>query len=437
MRQRRRARGDRRRRTSRPSSGSSTSRSTSPPRLLEGRVFSELERDARASLNDAEGRARTVGAHMMMIGILPTIDPTSTCTPSRSARNPRYALLNEQIFAARGEDLRDLDRRASSGCRPTPTRSRPRPRARACSCTCRSSPQAFAALLERGAGDRRRAARGRRELAVLLRQGAVARDPHRAVRAGHRHPPGGAEGPGRAAAGVVRRALDHVDLRPVRGERRYFPALLPVCDDEDPLEMLERGDVPRLASCGCTTARSTAGTARSTTSSADQPHLRVENRVLPAGPTVVDILANAAFYYGLLRVLADAGAAGVVADVVRGRRGELPRRRPRRHRRAPVLARVGRGARRPSSCSGGCCRWRTRAWTRWGVDSADAIGCSGSSSAAAWRCATAPRGRAQRLPPLRRGQAALDRRDALRRDDCAATASTCTPTSRSTTGPSD
>ena len=36
-----------------------------------------------------------------------------------------------------------------------------------------------------------------------------------------------------------------------------------------------------------------------------KPHLRVENRVLPAGPTVVDILANGAFYYGLLRVLAE------------------------------------------------------------------------------------------------------------------------------------
>jgi hypothetical protein len=34
-----------------------------------------------------------------------------------------------------------------------------------------------------------------------------------------------------------------------------------------------------------------------------KPHLRVENRVLPAGPSVVDILANGAFYYGLLRVL--------------------------------------------------------------------------------------------------------------------------------------
>jgi hypothetical protein len=31
----------------------------------------------------------------------------------------------------------------------------------------------------------------------------------------------------------------------------------------------------------------------------------VENRVLPAGPTVVDIMANAALYFGLVRLLAE------------------------------------------------------------------------------------------------------------------------------------
>lgn len=36
---------------------------------------------------------------------------------------------------------------------------------------------------------------------------------------------------------------------------------------------------------------------------ADLPHLRVENRLLPAGPTPVDIVADAAFYYGLLHHL--------------------------------------------------------------------------------------------------------------------------------------
>ncbi|MGD8851714.1 MAG: glutamate-cysteine ligase family protein [Gammaproteobacteria bacterium] len=34
------------------------------------------------------------------------------------------------------------------------------------------------------------------------------------------------------------------------------------------------------------------------------PHLRIEHRVLPAGPTVVDSIANAAFFYGLVHALA-------------------------------------------------------------------------------------------------------------------------------------
>ena len=37
-----------------------------------------------------------------------------------------------------------------------------------------------------------------------------------------------------------------------------------------------------------------------------RPHLRLENRVLPAGPTVIDMLANSAFYYGMLRSLSEA-----------------------------------------------------------------------------------------------------------------------------------
>lgn len=35
-----------------------------------------------------------------------------------------------------------------------------------------------------------------------------------------------------------------------------------------------------------------------------RPHLRVEQRVMPAGPSIVDMMANAAFYYGAVRILA-------------------------------------------------------------------------------------------------------------------------------------
>ena len=39
------------------------------------------------------------------------------------------------------------------------------------------------------------------------------------------------------------------------------------------------------------------------------PQLRIENRVLPSGPTAVDMVANAAFYYGLLRAIVDSDPA--------------------------------------------------------------------------------------------------------------------------------
>jgi hypothetical protein len=86
---------------------------------------------------------------------------------------------------------------------------------------------------------------------------------------------------------------------------RYFPALLPITADEDPLEVLERGETPKLAEL-----RLHNGTIyrwnRPVYDVVDgMPHLRVENRVLPAGPTVADTMANAAFYFGLVRTLAE------------------------------------------------------------------------------------------------------------------------------------
>ena len=85
---------------------------------------------------------------------------------------------------------------------------------------------------------------------------------------------------------------------------RYFPALLPETTDEDPEAVLASGQAPRLQEL-----RLHNGTVyrwnRPVYDVVDgRPHLRVENRVLPAGPTVVDVLANAAFYYGALTVLA-------------------------------------------------------------------------------------------------------------------------------------
>ena len=125
---------------------------------------------------------------------------------------------------------------------------------------------------------------------------------------------------------------------------RYFPALLPIVDDEDPVEVLERGDTPALGELRMHNGTIYRWNRPVYDVVGGKPHLRVENRVLPAGPTVVDVLANAAFYYGLVRALVDAGPAAVDADLVHRRGGQLPRRGAGRDPRPRLLAGPRRGA---------------------------------------------------------------------------------------------
>jgi gamma-glutamyl:cysteine ligase YbdK (ATP-grasp superfamily) len=87
---------------------------------------------------------------------------------------------------------------------------------------------------------------------------------------------------------------------------RYFPALLPMCEPEDPVEARLAGRVPRLAELRLHNGTVYRWNRPVYDVMNGRPHLRVENRVLPAGPTVLDILANMAFYLGLLRDTAEA-----------------------------------------------------------------------------------------------------------------------------------
>ena len=74
------------------------------PRRLAEAGFTSFEQSVRKSLNDADPRAEAIGTQLVMIGILPTLMPDHVTLDSVS-ENPRYSLLDQQIFAARGEDL--------------------------------------------------------------------------------------------------------------------------------------------------------------------------------------------------------------------------------------------------------------------------------------------------------------------------------------------
>ena len=329
--------------------------------MLEGGVLAEFEGQIRESLNHAEDRAREEGDHMMIVGILPTVTEKLLNVDVLTA-NPRYELINQQIFAARGEDLEivigGVERLSTFADSIAPEAA----------CT---SVQLHQLVDPEDFSRHWNAAQ-----AIAGVQLAV-----------------GANSPfffGKELWRETRIALfeQSTDTRPeelkaqgVRprvwfGERwitsifdlfeenvRYFPALLPVCDREDPVEVLARGDIPQLGELKLHNGTIYRWNRPVYDVVRGRPHVRVENRVLPSGPTVVDILANAAFYYGLVRMLADedrpiwsqmsfsaaeenfhAGARdGIDARVVLARR----RRGPGRRARAPAPAADGLRGPRP------------------------------------------------------------------------------------------
>ncbi len=79
------------------------------PHRLGGRVFDQLDEELRTSLAYADRKAQEVDAGIVMIGILPTLDRDDLVSSNLSDVD-RYALLNDQIVAARGEDFTlDID----------------------------------------------------------------------------------------------------------------------------------------------------------------------------------------------------------------------------------------------------------------------------------------------------------------------------------------
>lgn len=81
------------------------------------------------------------------------------------------------------------------------------------------------------------------------------------------------------------------------------PPLLPVCSDDDYMTQWQGGTAPALNELRMH-QNTIWSWLRPVYDSADGGHLRIELRVLPAGPTVTDMLANAAFYIGLGEAIA-------------------------------------------------------------------------------------------------------------------------------------
>src|ERR671911_171995 len=236
------------------------------PRLLTGHVFTTIDTELRRSLTLAHDIAEELGARMTIIGILPTLRDVDFTEDHMSA-NQRYKALNDMILKTRGEDIliniegaEELQARASS------------------------------ILFEAACTSRQL----HHETRIALFEQAIETRTEELVLQGVR-----------PRVWFGEKWLDEGEgLWDLFDENvRYFPALLPLCEDEDPAAMIEAGEVPRLPELTLHNGTIYRWNRPVYEVVRGRPHMRIENRVLPAGPSVPDSVANAAFCYGLLHGL--------------------------------------------------------------------------------------------------------------------------------------
>jgi hypothetical protein len=280
------------------------------PRPLAADEALGLEHELRAVLNTVNDVASAAGVGLVMIGILPTLRPEHFDQRWMSPKL-RYALLNRQILAARCVDLElDVEGVPLTGGQPERLQ-----------CAANSILPAAGATsvqlhLQITPGDF--AAHWNAAQALAGVQVAVAANSPFLLGQALWH---------ETRIPLFEQAIDTrspaLRNRGVRprvwfGERwitsifdlfeenvRYFSPLLPETQDEDPLAILAAGGAPSLSELRLHNSTIWRWNRPVYDVADGVPHLRIENRVLPAGPTVIDVLANAAFFFGSMRGLAE------------------------------------------------------------------------------------------------------------------------------------
>jgi Glutamate-cysteine ligase family 2(GCS2) len=274
-----------------------------PPAKIREGGLTTFEETLRRSLNDAEEKSSAVGAHMVMIGILPTLAEGHMTLESLSA-NPRYALLSEQILNARGEDI-TISISGHERLETTADSILPEAACTSMQLHVQTSPDEFAAYWNAS------------QAIAGVQMAICANSPYLLGKELWRE----------TRIPLFEQATDtrsdELKTQGVRprvwfGERwitsvfdlfeenvRFFPALLPISDEEDPEAVLEAGGTPNLSELRLHNGTIYRWNRPVYDINAGVPHLRVENRLLAAGPTVADMMANSALYFGLVRYLAE------------------------------------------------------------------------------------------------------------------------------------
>ena len=275
----------------------------SPPLEIGEGVLDRLVDAMRDTLEGARGCADTLSARAVLIGVLPTITDFDLAEQNISV-NPRYRFLNDAMLAERGEQPRlhiqgqdTLDLQIPSI-------------AYAAACT---SLQVHIEVLPEEFSPHWNAAQAASAALVAASANAplfLGRRLHHETRIAVFAQACDTRSQELAAQGVAPRVwfgdswLSDGALELFAQNVRWFPALLPLPDGEPALDIMARGDLPPLAALALHNGTIYRWNRPVYGVGDDGPNLRIENRVMPAGPTIADVTANVAFCLGLVRGLA-------------------------------------------------------------------------------------------------------------------------------------
>jgi hypothetical protein len=278
------------------------------PRRLRDRVLRETESDVAVVLDRCRAGIEGLGARLVAVGMLPTLS-AELLTVERISHNPRYELLAHRMRAARHRPflVSILDGREPVEF--TTDSVAPDAATTSLQLHLRVAPDRFADYYNAAqaiAGAQVAVAANSPYLLgyqawqetriTLLEQLLDTRRP-KEVRAG---------APARVRLGD-RWVNDPVEL--FDDAVRLFPPLFPTVEPEDPDAELAAGHAPGLRELRLHNGTVWRWNRPVYDVQAGRPQLRIENRVLPSGPTAVDMVANAAYYYGLVRAIVDSDPA--------------------------------------------------------------------------------------------------------------------------------
>lgn len=265
-----------------------------------GRGLRELEESLRTQLNRADARADAAGTDLLMTGILPTLQAEQLQDKDWMSAGKRYAALNTSVLQARGEDVL-IDIAGEEHLRFYAQSIAPEAACTSVQLHLQLSPDEFAPAWNAAqiiAGPQVALAANSpvflekvlwHETRIeLFKQSIDTRAPE--MRSQGVRP--------RVWFGE-RWITSFFDL--FEENVRYFPALLPELSGRR-AERTKSG-APRLHELLLHNGTVYRWNRPIYDPGTAVPNLRLENRLLPAGPSVLDTVANAAFFFGLVRRL--------------------------------------------------------------------------------------------------------------------------------------